>query len=143
MMNKLKGFTIIEVLIVVGVAFLMIGALAPFARMTKERAHRIECENNLRKISLGLHMYASEHDGAFPATLGELYPNYVDNEKVFDCPSSKSRGTKDSPDYDYTAGLTESSPIREVIAKDKAGNHKKSGCNALKIDGSVFWAGGR
>ena len=142
-MNKNRAFTLIELAVVAGIFLLMIVALTPFVRLAKERARRITCANNLRKISLGLHAYAADHQDAFPTKLEELYPNYVEDEKVFDCPSSKTIGTKNSPDYKYAPGLTEYSPLKEVIVEDLAGNHNKSGGNILRIDGSVEWTSSR
>jgi len=65
----------------------------------------------------------------------------VDNEKSFDCPAAKTPGTKDKPDYIYTAGLTELSSPKEIIVQDIDGNHKKSGKYILRINGSVEWIG--
>ncbi len=134
-----KGFTIIE-LIVVALAFiLMIGALTPFVNMARSRSQRFACAENLRKISLALHLYAAEHNDSFPASMGELYPRYVGSEKVFDCPASGKAGNKQEPDYKYFFGLTESSPPREVIVEDLGGNHSGLAKNRLRIDGSIEW----
>ena len=133
-----KGVTIIELLVVIGIFLVMIAVLAPFVHMVKARTQRIDCANNLRKMSLGLHTYASDHDGTLPADLGALYPHYADDQNAFDCPASKVAGTKDKPDYNYKAGVTESSDPKEIIAKDLDGNHK-TGRNILRLNGSVEW----
>ena len=135
------GVTIIELLVVVCIFLLMVAILTPFVNMTKRRWQRIGCANNLREISLGLHAYAAGHNDAFPAKLGDLYPNYVAQEKVFDCPAIKNVGTVEAPDYEYAPELTEVSPPREIIVRDKDGNHRKTGKNVLRVDGSVEWAG--
>lgn len=137
-----KGVTIIELVAVVSVFLLIIGALTPFVNMAKARSRRLGCANNLRKISLGLHAYAAGHNDSFPATLGELYPQYVDTESAFDCPATRNIGTKEKPEYKYTFGLTELSPLKEIIVEDLDGNHKKRGRNVLRVDGSVEWAAG-
>lgn len=138
-----KGVTIIE-LVVVALAFLLIiGALTPFVQVARARSRRFTCAEHMRKISLALHLYAADHDESFPASLGELYPRYIDDEKVFDCPASRKTGNKEDPDYQYTFGLTEISPPGEVIVEDLDGNHKGSGKNRLKVDGSVGWVGSR
>ena len=136
-----KGVTIIEFVVVVSAFLLIIGALTPFVNMAKGRARRLSCANNLRKISLGLHSYAADHNDSFPAGLGELYPVYVDTEKAFDCPATKNIGTKEKPEYKYAFGLTELTSPKETIAEDLDGNHKKDGRNILRVDGSVEWAG--
>jgi type II secretory pathway pseudopilin PulG len=138
-----RAFTIIEVVVVVGIFLVMVAILGPFVRMVKVRANRINCANNLMQISVGLHRYAADHNDAFPQNLGELYPNYVEDERAFDCPASKIKGTKDKPDYNYVTGLTESSPLKEMIVQDLDGNHKKTGKNILRINGSVEWVSAR
>lgn len=134
-----KGVTIIELVVVAGIFLAMIACLAPFVNMVKVRSQRIDCANNLRKLSLGLHSYALAHKGAFPATLSELYPGYVDDQSAFDCPASKMAGTKDKPGYSYKAGLTKSSNPGEVVVEDIDGNHKKAGKNILRLNGAVEW----
>jgi len=138
--NK-AAFTLVELAVVVCIFLVMIAALTPFVKMAKARSTRLTCAHNLRDISLGLHAYAAEHDEAFPAQLGELYPKYVASEKVFDCPATKPIGTADKPDYTYIAGFTESSPAQSVIVTDRAGNHGASGKNSVRINGTVGWSG--
>lgn len=136
---KRKGFTIIELLVVVGIFLAMIACLAPFVNMVKMRSQRIDCANNLRKLSLGLHSYTREHGDKLPVSLDRLCPNYVKDENALDCPASKTVGTKDKPDYIYKAGLTKSSDPKGIIVEDNNGNHGKTGKNILRLNGAVEW----
>lgn len=138
-MQKRRAFTIMELLVVACVFLAMLAVLAPFVQMTRAHANKINCANNLRQISLGLHKYARDHNKKFPKSLGELYPTYINDGSILDCPAIKDRTAKSAPDYIYTQGLTESSPANEIIVQDADGNHKKAGKNALKVDGSVEW----
>ena len=131
------GFTIIELVFVAVIFLIMTAVLAPFVKMAHQRAHIVNCGNNLRKISLGLHRYAADHNGSFPASLMDLYPDYVEDEKTFNCPANKTLGTKNVPNYAYITGLDESSPLKAVIVQDQDGNHKRRGKNILRINGSV------
>jgi len=132
-----RGFTLIELLVVAGIFLLMTVILAPVAQYARSKANVVNCATNLRKISLALHEYAAHNDDAFPPDLGSLYPKYIDDEKVFDCPASKRIGSKTKPDYDYTAGLTEVSLSDEIIVRDEPGSHGRSGENILRINGDV------
>ncbi len=139
-MNR-KAFTLVELVVVIAIFLVMLMALTPFVHIAKARKNKIDCAANLMKISLGLHSYAAEHDGAFPVKLGDLYPNYLSDEKAFDCPSAKVVGTKEKPDYVYTAGLTELAGPKEIIAQDTDGNHKRHGKNIVRVNGSIEWIG--
>jgi len=132
-----RGFTIIELLIVIGIFVLMTVILAPFIQFAKSRAAMMNCATNLRKISLGLHQYAARNNDAFPPDLEALYPDYIDDEKIFDCPASKKIGSKTKPDYIYIAGLAETSSPKDIIVRDAAGNHGRAGGNALRVNGAV------
>ena len=128
-----------ELLTVIVIFIAMFAALTPFVRLAKKRVNRINCVNNLRKLSLALHSYAADNKGKFPASLGALYPKYVADEKTFDCPATRMVGAKDNSNYDYTPGLTESSPAKEVVVRDHDSNHKRAGGNELRVDGSTEW----
>ena len=138
-MRAKRAVTLVELLIVIVIFVITFVALTPLVNKMKERANIIKCMNNARSISLALHMYAADHNEAFPENLTGLYPVYIKNEKIFDCPASSVRGTKESPGYEYIAGLAESSNGAEVILYDKDGNHGKLGRNIVRVSGSVEW----
>ena len=134
-----KAFTLVELLIVIVIFTITFASLTPLVNRMKERANIIKCSNNARLISLALHMYAADHNETFPGNLSELYPNYIKNEKIFDCPASFIRGAAEKPSYEYITGLTESSNGTEIILYDKDGNHGKLGRNVVRVNGSVEW----
>ena len=138
-MHERRGFTLVELLIVVTVFTITFALLTPFVNRMRARADVIKCSENVRLLSLALHMYAADHDDAFPPNLGSLYPGYVKEEKVFDCPASKFVGTAAKSDYEYIYGLSESSVPAEVIIYDRDGNHNNLGRNVVRVNGSVEW----
>jgi prepilin-type N-terminal cleavage/methylation domain-containing protein len=138
-MTTRRGFTVVELLIVVTVFAVTFALLTPFINRMRERADVIKCSANVRLLSLSLHMYAADHDDAFPPDLGSLYPGYVKEEKVFDCPASKFLGTAAKSDYEYIPGLSESSMPAEVIIYDRDGNHNNFGRNVIRVNGAVEW----
>ena len=63
---KSKGFTLIEMLVVIAIVGVVLGLLLPVFSKTKEAAKLAACLSNIKQISYGLLVYAAEYDGRFP-----------------------------------------------------------------------------
>ena len=90
-----------------------------------------KCLENLRQISLTLHMYAADHDEKFPESLNDLYPKYLAESDILRCPAKKVT-------YAYVKGLTEFNSDM-VIAYDVSVENHGDGRNVLFVAGYVKW----
>jgi prepilin-type N-terminal cleavage/methylation domain-containing protein/prepilin-type processing-associated H-X9-DG protein len=61
-----RGFTLVELLCVIGVVAILLGLLLPTIAGAREAANRTKCQSNLHQLALAFLMYANENDGRFP-----------------------------------------------------------------------------
>jgi prepilin-type N-terminal cleavage/methylation domain-containing protein len=61
------GFTLIEILVVIGIIAILIAILLPALRRARDAGTSTACLNNLRQIGITIHIYANDSKGWFPS----------------------------------------------------------------------------
>jgi len=99
-----SGFTLVELLVVIGIIAVLIGILLPTLARAREKAKRVNCLSNLRTLGQSLFMYANAHKDRLPnGNAAGMYTDYnganwvmvgfatqyVREPRVFWCPSDQ------------------------------------------------------
>jgi prepilin-type N-terminal cleavage/methylation domain-containing protein/prepilin-type processing-associated H-X9-DG protein len=71
-----RAFSLIELLVVIGIIAILIAILVPTLAVARAQAKRTACLSNLRQIGIAIQAYASENDGRIPfgPTAPPFYP---------------------------------------------------------------------
>jgi prepilin-type N-terminal cleavage/methylation domain-containing protein len=65
------GFTLVELLVVIGIIAVLISILMPSLSKARRQSETVQCESNLRQVGLALLMYADQSGGfLFPPSMG-------------------------------------------------------------------------
>lgn len=65
-MRRRKGFTLIEILVVIAVIALLLALLMPVLQLVREQSRAIVCRSNLKQWGAIFVMYTNENDGLCP-----------------------------------------------------------------------------
>ena len=123
-----RGFTLVEMLVVIAIIALLIALLLPAVQGVRESARRVQCSNNLKQIGLALSGHVAHH---------EAFPHSV----AFDNPHDGNSGPPDRNGRGWILSILpylEQQPLFDGFTKGACftGSHSsgglwKAGCREL------------
>ena len=65
-MRKRAGFTLVELLVVIGIIAVLLGILLPAVNRARQQANSLYCMSNLRQIGIAMVNYTQSNNGSYP-----------------------------------------------------------------------------
>ena len=111
-MHKHRGFTLMEILVVLAVIGALAGIGIPIARSVLGKSRQAACLNNLRSLGVGLESYLQEHGQKLPQleagrssktqdipVLETVLLPYLESAEAFKCPQDSKEYEKSGSSY--------------------------------------------
>jgi prepilin-type N-terminal cleavage/methylation domain-containing protein/prepilin-type processing-associated H-X9-DG protein len=131
-----RGFTLIEILVVIAIIVLLVAILFPVFSRARENARRASCMSNMKQLALSVTQYAADNDGklmsyntspGYTSNWNRFSPiqPYIKNYDILFCPSaprhpngsSDSNGTTSAwaPQYGFPTDEVDKPMITAVV----------------------------
>ncbi len=93
-----RGFTLVELLIIIMVIAILAAILFPVIVDVREKAHQSTCLNNQRRLAMAITSYAQDNDGRLPLPSEWVSATRLSGDvNVWHCPNSEKKATSRQP----------------------------------------------
>ncbi len=131
------GFTLVELLVVIGIIALLIAILLPALNRARESANMLKCQATLRSMAQAAHLHAAEHQGYMP--LAGAQPTYPQAAGVNDAFRKKYTYFLDDQNLDpQTNNVTADGPAPLSAALGKYMNLSVDLSSRKKLQASLL-----
>ena len=115
--RKLRGLSLVELLVVLGIILLLTGLLMPFLSRARHSTIQTVCRSNLRQIGMGLRQYREMHNGFLPVAqtfpADPIKPVVMDaldvhlggERDIWHCPADPELFETFGTSYEYMVGF--------------------------------------
>jgi prepilin-type N-terminal cleavage/methylation domain-containing protein len=88
-----RGFTLVELLVVIGIIAVLISVLLPALTKARQQANLVACQANLKQMGSLFQVYAAENKGFMPYGEANVWVRQVGNLKFYTGFNTSTGGT--------------------------------------------------
>ena len=81
-MKRLKGYTLVELIVVIGIILILAAILFPVMQYAKKQVRKKECAANLHQIGIALNFYIQDYNWHIPIDDGEHRSTIDENKAI-------------------------------------------------------------
>jgi prepilin-type N-terminal cleavage/methylation domain-containing protein/prepilin-type processing-associated H-X9-DG protein len=119
---RLRGFTLVELLVVIGIIALLISILLPSLNAARRNAAAVKCAAQLRQLGAAFALYKEDNHGYFPPAKMGTPPNYAIGDVTY-----------------TTTGAFWFDFLAKYVTKVKSGSAAATATEAASQRNSILW----